>query len=633
MAKEVAYKVTVDTSQVDKSTKKTEKSIKDLGKQTEKTSNEMKSGFKSAGESAKQMGGPIGGAATAMTNLQTSVMSSVKALKSLKVALLATGIGAFLVVLGAVAAAFKDSEEGQNKFNKLMTVLGVITGNIRDLFADLGEKIIWAFENPKQAINDFVGLIRDNIETRLNGLLNLIPNIGKAMEMVFEGDFKGAAKVAVDSAGQIALGMDSVTDSVNNAIDATKEFIEVTQEEMEQGAKVADMRAKADKLERDLLVERSKLEGEIAELRLKARQEDQFSAEERKNALLEARELQNNLLEQETEVLQLRAEAQTLENTFARSNKENLDEEAKLIAAVNRQKATRLNQERQLQRELNTINNQLAAESKRIRDEEIKAIEEQSAAELELEKQLQDAKIALIEQEEQREIEKANLALERKLEKIQGDSELEKDLRAALTESTEAEINAIKEKYRLENLKKQEDANQVEIQAQQDLANAKISAATQTGNALGQLADFLAQQGEAGVAASKIFAMSEILINMATSISSAIAGATAAAAAGGPAAPFLQASYIASMVATVVSGISQATATLSKVPSGGSVSAPQITAPSATAPTIAPPTTNTTELGNTQQAELAPIQAFVVETQLTGTQNDVSQIEGQAEFG
>jgi len=40
-----------------------------------------------------------------------------------------------------------------------------------------------------------------------------------------------------------------------------------------------------------------------------------------------------------------------------------------------------------------------------------------------------------------------------------------------------------------------------------------------------------------------------------------------------------------------------------------------------------------TELGNAQQADLAPIQAFVVETQLTGSQNNINQIQSQATFG
>jgi hypothetical protein len=52
-----------------------------------------------------------------------------------------------------------------------------------------------------------------------------------------------------------------------------------------------------------------------------------------------------------------------------------------------------------------------------------------------------------------------------------------------------------------------------------------------------------------------------------------------------------------------------------------------------TPPQIDPVTTNTTQLGNTEQAELMPIQAFVVETQITGSQNNVNQIESQATFG
>jgi hypothetical protein len=42
--------------------------------------------------------------------------------------------------------------------------------------------------------------------------------------------------------------------------------------------------------------------------------------------------------------------------------------------------------------------------------------------------------------------------------------------------------------------------------------------------------------------------------------------------------------------------------------------------------------TGTTELGGAEQAQLAPIQAYVVETELTGNQNNVNQIESQANF-
>ena len=45
--------------------------------------------------------------------------------------LLSSGIGAVAIAVGAVAQAFRDSEEGQNKFNKLMGVIGSVVGNLK----------------------------------------------------------------------------------------------------------------------------------------------------------------------------------------------------------------------------------------------------------------------------------------------------------------------------------------------------------------------------------------------------------------------------------------------------------------------------------------------------------------------
>jgi len=41
-----------------------------------------------------------------------------------------------------------------------MGVIGALTGNLVDLLADLGEKIISVFENPKQALKDFTKTIK-----------------------------------------------------------------------------------------------------------------------------------------------------------------------------------------------------------------------------------------------------------------------------------------------------------------------------------------------------------------------------------------------------------------------------------------------------------------------------------------
>ena len=162
--------------------------------------------------------------------------------------------------------------------------------------------------------------------------------------------------------------------------------------------------------------------------------------------------------------------------------------------------------------------------------------------------------------------------------------------------------------------------------------NAQIGAAQATANALGQIAGFLEQQGEAGVAAAKAFAVAELAINTAVAISTAIAGATSAAAAGGPAAPFLQVAYIASMVGSVVAAVAQAQNILGGVPgpSGGNITG-GVSAPAA--PSVSTLATSTTEITNADAAQLAPVQAFVVESQLSGSQENIQQIQNQATFG
>ena len=89
------------------------------------------------------------------------------------------------------------------------------------------------------------------------------------------------------------------------------------------------------------------------------------------------------------------------------------------------------------------------------------------------------------------------------------------------------------------------------------------------------------------------------------------------------------------MVGSVVAAMAQAQTILGSVPGGGTANTGgSFTVPTQqSVPTIEPVTTNTTELGNAQSAQLAPIQAFVVETELTGSQNNITQIENQVTFG
>jgi hypothetical protein len=554
-----------------------------------------------------------GGAISAFKGIVSGVKTGITAMKSLKVAIAATGIGLLVVAVGALTAAFKGSEEGQNKLAKIMGVIGAITGNLVDLLADLGDALISAFENPKQALTDFGNLIKQNIQNRLEGMLEFIPAVGKAITLVFQGKFKEAGTTALDAVSKVALGVEDMTEKINSATEATQEFIKQNVEEGKQAAKVADMRAKADKIERDLIVERSKLESEIAALRLKSRQEEEFSAEERKQALLDAQALEDSLLEKETEYLTLRAEAQSMENTFARSNKENLDAEANAIAAVNRMNAARLNQQRQTQRELNRVNKEIErdrnaaqkeqetadAEAKKKRDEALKA--ENDARQKILEATLGAQELEILKAQE-------------KYDTLISEAQKYGIDETALIESKNKAINDINAKY------DKEDSDRKKKKAADDKAvqEATLGAIAGTLGSLSQLAGKEAASGKA--------------LSAAQAVINTYLGATKALGQGGIAGPIAAAGVIASGIASVRQiYATQLPATAGG--GGGSTPRPQISAPAIT-PRLSL-NTQVSDLGNqiTESLGQAPLRAYVVNQDIQNADKMNRKIETTATFG
>jgi hypothetical protein len=130
---------------------------------------------------------------------------------------------------------------------------------------------------------------------------------------------------------------------------------------------------------------------------------------------------------------------------------------------------------------------------------------------------------------------------------------------------------------------------------------------------------------------AKGIATAEVWINAATATASAISKAVQSSVT-----PYDMIANIAVAVGTVAGAIASTIEILNKadIPGGGGGAAignmPSFTA---SAPQGAAVSTNVTGLVNTQQAELQPIQAFVVETAMTGTQSNIEQIYGQATFG
>lgn len=428
------------------------------GAQTE--TKKASTGFAKFGNDLQAIPGPVGG-----------IIKGIVGMTKASLAFIATPIGAIIAALAvaimAVRSAFKSSEEGQNKFAKIMAVIQAIIGNLNDLLADLGEKIIAAFENPQEAIKKFAELIKKNVTNRIVGLIELVPQLGKSINLLFKGEFKEAGITAGNALVKVSLGIDKVSEKLAKAIEKTKELIAENLREGASAARVADMRAKADIIERKLIVKRAELESKIAELRLKGREEDRFTAEERKKFLMEARDLQDQLLTEEKQVLILRRDAQKLENTFSRTNKENKLKEAEAIAAVSRKEAERFNQARQIQRELIRVDNQIK------REEEKAAKEREKIEQDELKRR--GAAIVKLAELKQQEIELESSSIkELKAIKIAAENE---EFNRIIENNTllqeEIELLEFEHKIRLIDIEKefQEERSKIEDKARKDAFN------------------------------------------------------------------------------------------------------------------------------------------------------------------
>ena len=472
----------VNTKDAKKSLKGLEKGVDDVNKEVKETS-----------KSTQQMSGTLdkvtGGAVSKFGAFKGALTSVTTGFKSMKVAIIGTGIGALLIAVVALGQAFTRSEEGQNKFAKIMGVIGSITGNLLDLLADLGENIIGVFENPKQAIKDFTKLLKENITNRFEGLLELIPQIGKAIGLLFEGEFTEAGKVAANAVGKVALGVDSITDSISGAIDKIKEFGEEVEADANAAAKIADQRANAEKAARKLIVERAQAEQDIARLREKAVNKEKFTAQERIEFLEEAGKISEELAAKETAVAKLRLEAKLTENSLTKSNKDDLNEAAQLEASVIQLETQRLNLQKRLSTELLTARREAAAQAKEdakvepvVVDKKLQKIQEIQKA---YKQKQEDA-------EAESELQKIALEEERKIAELD---------RLDATEAQKAEVIAFYQN-KVQGVK---DAN-----AAEDEKNEKIKNAAQLNmvkNTLGNMSTLFDDQSAAGKATAAAAAL------------------------------------------------------------------------------------------------------------------------------
>lgn len=469
VTKTVLTKFEGDSKDYDKAADNVEQSNQDMAKSSEDYTEASEAMNGVLGDTLSSLGimPAAGGKASKAMGIMT------KSLKSFKLALIATGLGIFLVALGALVTYFKSSEEGQNSLNKIMRVMGVIVGNLSDVVANLGEAIFNAFANPMDTIKAVGDAIKTNIQNRIDALIS----IGPAITKIFSKDWKEGFADLGEAAVQFSTGIEDLGGKIQRGFEGAKnalgEFTDEMKKEIKLGQQLADLEAKTNKLERQFWVEQAEANARIADLRLKARQEEQFSAAERLKFAEQARVEVEDLAEKEIAIAKNRLDARLLENSFSKSTKENLDEAARLEAEMSQIQATRAQMQKGLEREIITIRKQAAT-----------------------------AEAAIVKEKET--AEKARVA--EKQAELDAIAEAQAEIDAAIDERYQVGIDntVAQEKRELERVKKVAEAEKIAQESAIQLENDKQSAAIAGFQLLGAL-------GEENAALSKAVTIAESL--------------------------------------------------------------------------------------------------------------------------
>ncbi len=443
-----------------KSVEELQKEMSNLGKETKKVAEEN-----SILAKGKQ----------AFADMKAGIKGATAGFKGLKGAIAATGLGALLIALTSLFAYFKNSEEGSRKLAIAMEALGIITGKVMDFFASLGEKIVWAFTSPKEALTSFMNLVKENIINRFEGLLELVPKLGEAISLLFKGQFSAAGKVATDAVGKVVLGVEDVTDKVSAATESVIEFgktvVAEVKEAVEVAGKLVDQFRGIRDAQQKLIVDNALLNKEM-ETQQKIAEDTNRTYEERKEALEKVGEAQVKLAENLAK--QARLEEENLRLQISQeSNYEKREElETSLAEAI----ATRIDAETAL--ETRRLDAQRITAELELQEVERKQTIRDKLAEMELED---------IENEFTRAQAELEAAQQRDIEELDR------------LKATEEQKQAVREFYagKVKKLKKEE--ADFEKLMQKQVSDANLQVASQ---ALGAVASLVGENTAAGKAAA-----------------------------------------------------------------------------------------------------------------------------------
>ncbi len=546
----------------------------------------------------------------------------------------------FTLIIGALnflKEALGKNQKAADFLGKALTTIEIVVSKlINDAIVPLGEFLIKVFTRPQEALQDFLDATK-GIRDVANDLADI---------------FVSKVAVGVD---KLMIGINKLRTAYNLLTGDTEEAAELIADTQRRQAEIIEENAKAtEKLDKvvkvvkdtvketfeavvETVTNATALADKLVDLEKKAEVSDAIRAK-RQLAFQAEAEAQRQIRDDVTNTIAVRTAAneelgriltqQAELETQAASDRLSLVD-AQIEAFSGLQNASALNEEQIMAEvEANRLSSEQAVALIQAQTELVDIQErtegqrsEQLTNRTALEKEAFEIRQELAKVEKEgRELE--ILELEQYYAALEEQARLAGDTTTDIEGAKQEALEKLRKKFRDEDLKAEKKLRDEKVKLQQSYLDA-------TGGVLGAIDQLVAASGsnsKEAVVLQKTLAVAQIAIDTAKAIVGAIAQAQSVPYPGNLVA-------IATGVAAVVAGIASAVTTLNSANVGGATAQPPQAPQVATAPAIQQASAGTTELGGVEQAQLAPIQAYVVETEVTGNQNNVNQIESQATFG
>lgn len=315
-------KIFFDNKEVVKGTKESKEAVKEFTKTSEGFIDQFAGVF---GVSMGQIGGSVKalqGGIISLSGAQKTATASTGlfsgALKVLKFALAATGIGALIVALGSLVAYFKSSQDGADKLARMMEPLKLAFALVTDAAAAIGRAIVGAFESPKEAISKLWDFIKNQFVNRLMGLTGVLKGFGNLLISIFSFDKTGinnALKDISDQTKQSLTGLNA--QQRQNVLDSIKGTKEELAAKLDASNKLMIREQKLEKDRIEFIKRRADLEAAIAKQREIAANVEEYNAEQRLTAQNKAIDLTRALYSEEAKLAKELLDTTTIRDDLA----------------------------------------------------------------------------------------------------------------------------------------------------------------------------------------------------------------------------------------------------------------------------------------------------------------------------